>query len=212
MRIERILDLKLLKIKDNAGNCIYFGGNQEWFEVKWRKMSGCGPTTASTIIMYEDLKNNIDKLQHYSKLRFLDLMNDVWDFITPQIGKGVNTIELFLEGFKKYIKVRQDKDVKSIFLKVPKKFEDRPSNKEVFEYLYEGLEKEHPIAFLNLDNGDEKNLDAWHWVAIVGILYDDLNDDLEVTISDEGILKKINLNLWLATTKNEGGFVYFEYI
>ena len=175
-------------------------------------MSGCGPTTASTIIMYEDLKNNIDKLQHYSKLRFLDLMNDVWDFITPQIGKGVNTIELFLEGFKKYIKVRQDKDVKSIFLKVPKKFEDRPSNKEVFEFLYEGLEKEHPIAFLNLDNGDEKNLDAWHWVAIVGILYDDLNDDLEVTISDEGILKKINLNLWLATTKNEGGFVYFEYI
>ena len=113
---------------------------------------------------------------------------------------------------KKYIKVRQDKDVKSIFLKVPKKFEDRPSNKEVFEFLYEGLEKEHPIAFLNLDNGDEKNLDAWHWVAIVGILYDDLNDDLEVTISDEGILKKINLNLWLATTKNEGGFVYFEYI
>ena len=35
---------------------------------------------------------------------------------------------------------------------MPKKFEDRPSNKEVFEFLYEGLEKEHPIAFLNLDN------------------------------------------------------------
>ena len=63
-------------------------------------MSGCGPTTASTIIMYEDIKNNIDKFQHYSKSEFLVLMNDVWEFITPQIGRGVNTIELFLEGFE----------------------------------------------------------------------------------------------------------------
>ena len=33
---------------------------------------------------------------------------------------------------------------------------------------------------------------------------------LEITICDEGILKKINLSLWIETTKNEGGFVYFE--
>ena len=56
----------------------------------------------------------------------------------------------------------------------------------------------------------EKNLDAWHWVTVVGVLYCDLDDKLEITICDEGILKKINLSLWIETTKNEGGFVYFE--
>ncbi len=42
--------------KDSIEDYTYFGGNQEWFETKWRRMSGCGPTTASTIIMYEDIK------------------------------------------------------------------------------------------------------------------------------------------------------------
>ena len=207
--MERILDLELLKIKDSIEDYTYFGGNQEWFETKWRRMSGCGPTTASTIIMYEDIKNNIDKFQHYSKSEFLVLMNDVWEFITPQIGRGVNTIELFLEGFEKYINSRQHKNIKSNFLKIPKKVEERPSNKEVFKFLDEALEKGHPIAFLNLDNGKEKNLDAWHWVTVVGVLYCNLDDKLEITICDEGILKKINLSLWIETTKNEGGFVYF---
>ena len=55
--MERILDLELLKIKDSIEDYTYFGGNQEWFETKWRRMSGCGPTTASTIIMYEDIVN-----------------------------------------------------------------------------------------------------------------------------------------------------------
>ena len=62
----------------------------------------------------------------------------------------------------------------------------------------------------NLDNGKENKLHRWHWVAIVGIAYDDLSDKLEATIADEGMLKKINLGLWLTTAKNEGGFVYFE--
>ena len=79
-----------------------------------------------------------------------------------------------------------------------------------FNFLYKALEKDHPIAFLNLDNGKENKLHRWHWVAIVGIAYDDLSDKLEATIADEGMLKKINLGLWLTTAKNEGGFVYFE--
>ena len=89
-------------------------------------------------------------------------------------------------------------------MKIPINFEDRPNKKEVFNFLYKALEKDHPIAFLNLDNGKENKLHRWHWVAIVGIAYDDLSDKLEATIADEGMLKKINLGLWLTTAKNEG--------
>lgn len=101
-------------------------------------------------------------------------MNDIWDFITPIKGKGVNTVDLFFEGFKKYTKARHDKYKESIFMKIPINFEDRPNKKEVFNFLYKALEKDHPIAFLNLDNGKENKLHRWHWVAIVGIAYDDL--------------------------------------
>lgn len=207
---ESKLNLEYFKIEGNIENYIYYGGNQEWFKTNWRRISGCGPTTASAIIMYENRKNNIQYSIKYTKSKFLDLMNDVWNFITPIKGKGVNTIELFFEGFEKYIKQKQNKEVKSIFLKIPKEFEYRQENKEVFNFLYEALEKNHPIAFLNLDNGQESNLHRWHWVTIVGILYDDISNKLEVTIADEGMLKKINLGLWIKTTKNEGGFVYFK--
>ncbi|MEE0618830.1 MAG: hypothetical protein UCP83_16285 [Intestinibacter bartlettii] len=210
VRRESILNLDYLKIEGNNENYIYYGGDQEWFKTAWRRISGCGPTTASAIIMYENRKNDIEGVKKYSKSKFLDLMNDIWDFITPIKGKGVNTVDLFFEGFKKYTKARYNKYKESIFMKIPINFEDRPNKKEVFNFLYKALEKDHPIAFLNLDNGKENKLHRWHWVAIVGISYDDLSDKLEATIADEGMLKKINLGLWLTTAKNEGGFVYFE--
>ncbi|WP_455542831.1 hypothetical protein [Intestinibacter sp.] len=206
---KNTLKFEYLKVEDDFTHCTYFGGNQEWFKTKWRRMSGCGPTTGSTIVMYEDIKNNIDN-KKYTKSQFLDLMNDMWQFITPKVGRGVNTIELFYNGFEKYIEENQERNIKTTFMKIPKEFNERPSNTDVFKFLYKALDNDHPIAFLNLDNGDETKLDAWHWVTIVGILYDDIEDKLQVTIADEGLLKMIDLGLWLNTTKNEGGFIYFE--
>lgn len=209
MKTKTILNLDYLKVEGNLPNYIYYGGDQEWFGINWRKISGCGPTTASSIIMYENRKNNLDD-SNYTKSEFLALMNEVWDFITPIKGKGVNTIELFFEGFKEYIKENKARIVKPIFFKIPIEFKNRPETKELFRFINEALKKEHVVAFLNLDNGEEKKLYKWHWVAVIGISYDALNDKLDALIADEGIIKRINLSLWLKTTKNEGGFVYFE--
>ena len=52
VRRESILNLDYLKIEGNNENYIYYGGDQEWFKTAWRRISGCGPTTASAIIMY----------------------------------------------------------------------------------------------------------------------------------------------------------------
>lgn len=210
MRRECILNLEYMKIEGNFTDFVYYGGDQEWFKTRWRKISGCGPTTASAIVMYENIKNNKDNYCRYTKSQFLALMNDMWDFITPRIGRGVDSIDLFSEGFNKYKKEQENSYVETVFMKISKEFEKRPSNEEVFEFLFNALKNDHPIAFLNLDNGKENKLHRWHWVAIVGVLYDNLNDKLQVIIADEGMLKKIDLGLWLKTTKNEGGFIYFE--
>ena len=65
-------------------------------------------------------------------------------------------------------------------------------------------------AFLNLNNGKEEKIDSWHWVTVVGVLYNDEKNILKATITDEGVLKNIDLGLWLETTTEEGGFVYYE--
>ena len=43
------------------GNTKYFGGGQEWYNSFIKRKSGCGPTTATTIAMYEQMKNRPSK-------------------------------------------------------------------------------------------------------------------------------------------------------
>ena len=65
------------------------------------------------------------------------------------------------------------------------------------------------MAFLNLCNGEEKNLDRWHWVTIISLEYAKDKNQVLANILDEGVIKKISLSLWYHTTTLGGGFVYF---
>ena len=53
MQIETKLNYEYLKIFNSIE---YYGGTQEWYNSYLKRMAGCGPTTASTIIMYENRK------------------------------------------------------------------------------------------------------------------------------------------------------------
>jgi len=76
-------------------------------------------------------------------------------------------------------------------------------------FLEGGLIKDAPIAFLNLCNGQVKNLDPWHWVTIISLEYAENGKSASIKILDEGLIKKIDLALWYDTTTLGGGFVYF---
>ena len=84
----------------------------------------------------------------------------------------------------------------------------RPGFDEIVDFITQGLQKDAPVAFLNLCNGEEKNLDRWHWVTIIA---SDVKspDEIIISISDEGRIKYINLSLWVKTTTLGGGLVYF---
>ena len=178
----------------------YYGGNQEWYSNIFHKKAGCGPTTASTITMYES-KNK------YSKEEFIKLMDNMWNYITPGM-MGLNKIEYFDEGYNKYIKDNKLNLKETNILNISKSKDERPNIEELYEFLNNSIKLDHPVAFLNLDNGKETKLDAWHWVTIVGIEHD--GNHLIATITDEGLLKKIDLTLWLNSTTKEGGFIYFS--
>lgn len=80
---------------------------------------------------------------------------------------------------------------------------------DTVNFIENGLSKNALVAFLNLDNGDEKKLDEWHWVVISGIDVHTQHEQVFVNIIDDGKLFAIDLNLWLNTTKRGGAFVYF---
>ena len=46
----RLKNTELFQIRD--GNHIYTGPNQSWFQKRFQKMAGCGPTSCSNMIWY----------------------------------------------------------------------------------------------------------------------------------------------------------------
>jgi hypothetical protein len=77
----------------------------------------------------------------------------------------------------------------------------------VYAFLDEALAQDLPVAFLNLCNGDEANLDEWHWVTIVALTPDPYGGVLLAEVLDGGTVKRIDLEKWYASTTRDGGFV-----
>ena len=171
----------------------YYGGNQDWYNSYIKRLAGCGPTTASTITMYELNKN-------YSKKEFIKLMNDLWNYITPGM-MGVDSVEKYQKGYDKYLKDNKLDISKSKVL-----YLDNSTIIDIENYLTEALNSNHPVAFLNLNNGSEKEIDSWHWTTIVSL--EKISNNLFVEVCDEGYLKRINLSSWLETS-GRGSFIYY---
>ena len=76
-------------------------------------------------------------------------------------------------------------------------------------FLRHAIENDHPVAFLNLHHGRERKIESWHWVTLVGVMFDETKDMLSATVADEGILKNINLGFWIDSSTEGGGFIYY---
>lgn len=189
----------------NKNGHLYYGASQEFYGSFLKRMSGCGPTTATNQLMYLALSNSpCRKLYPYEILDYKNavrFMDKIWDYVTPTF-RGVDTLDILEEGLIYYgdsvgIKLWTDS------------FNVNPSNKPSIEeadiWLEKNLSEDCPIAFLNLDNGGLPNLDKWHWVMIVGKEFED--NKLHAIIYDEGKKKKIDLGMWVEKTTNSGGFV-----
>lgn len=202
MKSTHLVELKKLELIDELSQDITFGFNQEWYKTKWQRLSGCGPTAASSLIYYG--LHPDDKLE---KNKALQIMETLWDYVTPGMG-GVYKRSMFTDGLKRYFDKHEIKaNIESIEIKKNKK--TRLSLIDTVNFLENGLNKNSLIAFLNLDNGDEEKLDEWHWVVVSGIDVHENHSQVFINIIDDGKLFAIDLDLWLRTTKKGGAFVYF---
>ena len=179
------------------------GADQAWFPTLWQQRAGCGPTAAALILAYlarrrpelaplcpEDVTNRGDFVEHMCR---------VWEYVTPSIH-GLHRPEMMRDGLTAYARDR-GVTLSPAILTIPAARSKRPSFAEVSGFLSRALERECPVAFLNLHNGRVAELDAWHWVTIVSL------DGNTAGILDSGQALDIDLSLWLAATRRRGGFV-----
>ncbi|WP_242623759.1 hypothetical protein [Intestinimonas massiliensis (ex Afouda et al. 2020)] len=179
------------------------GADQDWYPDPWQRRAGCGPTAASVIFAYLARTHAhlapLCPLDVTGREAFVGLMCRVWDYVTP-VSHGLNRPELMADGMAAYGK-SVGLDLSPALFAVPAARTKRPPYEEAAAFVAASLEKDCPVAFLNLHNGLEKRLDWWHWVTITAL------DGDNVTILDSGAELEISLRLWYETSKKRGGLV-----
>ncbi len=203
MKNYRLSQPELMQITD--GECEYKGGSQEWYADQWKRMSGCGPTSASGIVWYiartrPDM-SGLCEIGGGAKDDFINVQEKMFSFVTP--GKmGVNTTAIFTDGITRYAESKGLKLRVASLDVTPKPLGRIPAEK-LRGFLTAALEEDAPVAFLNLSNGMLRNLESWHWVLITALEA----DSLTATICDQGKELTIDLARWLGTAALGGGFV-----
>jgi hypothetical protein len=208
MATYSINNKNLFRIEEEITKDIFYGSNQDWYGSKWQRMSGCGPSTVANIVYYiyhAKISGPTDPV--LTKEGILKLMDEVWNYVTPSLG-GVSSTAMLCKGVEKY---KNEKNITLTLgsIDIPKKVSQRPAPDKVTDFIRKALEKDSPVAFLNLERGEINVLDSWHWVTITSLDIDQDAGTVYVEILDSGEVKQINLLQWLQTTKLGGGFVSF---
>lgn len=193
-----------LHIHDKDGSFAY-GSDQEWYPTLWQRRAGCGPTTASNIVLYFLQKQNPRTMYREDALV---VMQEMWKLVTPGI-MGVHLTSQFTRGVDAYLP-SLPMALAAKELKIPKAKGQRPSLASVADFLAASFTADCPVAFLNLSKGSLTNLYEWHWVTIVGMEQDREGGRVLATLYDDSQIWEIDLGLWLETTSRGGGFVSYQ--
>jgi hypothetical protein len=211
MITRSIKDKDIFKIID-VDDVIHYGCNQEWYMTPWQRNAGCGPTTVTNIMLYlNSIRNGLGKSkQLVTKSEVQSMMEEVWLYVTPT-NNGIATTKLLYDDVIDYAKAKT-LNIKVEFIDIVENRLLCPELHHLLLFLGNALRNDSPIAFLNLDNGDEKQLASWHWVTIISLNYSDDESTAIIDIVDEGIIKKIDLAKWFHTTTLGGGFVSIDLL
>lgn len=187
-----------------------YGYNQSWYATSFQKTRGCGPTAAAMLIAYLN-RREADPLPYksHSISSITQVLESIWNFITPGWLLGLNSTEKFCQGINKLFS-HYGLIWRCHRLRVTASKSNRVSLSQVVEFLAAGIASDCPIAFLNLHRGQETVLESWHWVVLVALSYEDSKRRFIATCYDGGASITVDLGHWLETTRLGGGFVYIS--
>ncbi|WP_041276500.1 hypothetical protein [Desulfosporosinus acidiphilus] len=201
----------IFKIKDEDTQTTFYGCDQEWYPTSWQRRAGCGPTAVTNIIYYLKTRSSSGFSDHlWLKSGALSLMEEIYQFVKPTL-RGIPSTELLYEDVRNYAEAMAQ-EIKLEVFNISKSRSSRPQFQDLLIFLDKALANDTPVAFLNLDNGEEKRLDSWHWVTVISLEYSADGSRALLRILDGGHIKQIDLVQWFLTTKLGGGFVSFDYV
>jgi hypothetical protein len=202
-----LVHIDAFAITDDDGKT-YFGGDQTWLPPKeFHREAACGATTCANILSYYSRtgKDFADLRTHRleTKTGFTEHLKEVYRDITPgPLGTMPKTI---IAGAEKFASDRETR-LRISILKVPCMRKHRAPFSDAADFITAGLERDLPIAFLNLSNGGVKDLDSYHWVTIAAIN----RETGMVRIVDNGELLEIDLKRWIERSAVGGAFLLLE--
>jgi hypothetical protein len=192
----------------HAPGRVYHGGSQMWYTGYWQRRAGCGPVNTSNVMWYlartrPEMKA-LWAVGDASRASFEKLMAVMYDYVRPGM-RGVNTTQMLTDGAGRFARDR-GVALKADVLAVSEDKPARPPWEKVASFLLDAFARDLPAVFLNLSNGQVRNLDNWHWVTLVALD----PDTMTATMLDQGNKVDIDLGLWLDSTTGGGGFVTLE--
>ena len=195
-----------LQVKLNNANL--FGYDQDWYATSFQRTRGCGPTAAAMLLSYLN-RREAGPLPYdgNSIPAITNVLEDVWQYVTPNWLLGLNSTEKFCKGVAAllgYYGLNWQCRRLSVAAFAPR----RISLAQAVSFLEAGLAADCPIAFLNLQKGRATALESWHWIVIISLDYDALANRYTVECYDGGRAITFDLGLWLKSTRFGGGFVY----
>ena len=213
MKTERyhINRLDWIQIEDGAGKTT-FGPDQEWFPDEFPRISGCGPTSGALITAYlartrPDRFGALYPELSFARPDFVRHMQTMFQYLRPG-PMGLNSLAMYRDGMASYCADRGVALTPLLFQVNGVDYGRRGDGEALRAFLRDALAEDHPVAFLALSRGAERNLQNWHWITIVEAEFRD--DALIATASDEGIARSFDLLKWYRTTRLSGGLIRFH--
>lgn len=198
-----LLRMDGMDIRLSSGGLMH-GVDQDWYSGYWQRKAGCGPSTASNMLRYFGPRAAMRQATH-SRQDMVDLMHGVWGYVTPGM-RGLNSTQMFSQGMDTLLK-EQGSALRCHSLDIPASQQGRPDKAQVTRFIREGLAADSPVAFLNLHRGQLMNLENWHWVTLIS-LEEGPGGQLFAQAIDNGRALRLDMGLWLDSSKLGGGFVY----
>ncbi len=199
-------EIKALEVYGEKSVC--FGGSQNWYVDNWMRMSGCAPTAAANIVWYLSRTRSgltaLSGLSDHSQEAFRELMTRMFSYVEPGLG-GVRKPSVFTVGLTRYA-VERAFVAQSDILHIPPRFRGKPPYADLECFLNEALQNDLPVAFLNYSAGDQKQIEAWHWVTITAYR----PEEARAVISDLGTKKEISLYQWWKTSFCGGALAWVD--
>lgn len=196
-------ELEYFRIEDSLG------GNQDWFTEYMMNLGGCGAITASDTCLYlyqRFPRKSLCPFPEFPKtkedyIQFADLMKP---YLRPRRW-GINSLELYMEGFRAYLKDGGEEALKL------RAFSGHETFDRAKEEVKKSIDADFPVAYLNLLHQNPKMEDyVWHWFLLIG--YEEKEGSFLVKTLTYGEAEWIDFEeLWDNGKEEKGGMVLYFF-